>query len=125
MLIRRGISTLGEEFTDIEARSGTGFVEARLKGGILEVSYMEGRDIIFLLAEIIRALGPETITVIRGYATDRLSEKIEEADYVQRFARVLSARLAGNWSAEILNEGEKMWLVFTKVSLTQSWSALS
>jgi len=114
VLIRRGVSTLGEEFIDIEARSASGFVEARLQDGVLEVSYMQGPDVIFLLAAINRELGPETISVIRGYATDRLSERIIKADYLSRFAKLLSARLGENWSGEIVKKGAKQWLVFTK-----------
>lgn len=114
MIVQRGTSILGEQFIDIELRGDSGFVEARLKGRVLEISYMEGRDVIFQIAQIKRELGPEPFDVIRGYATGELVEKIMESGYWTRFAGLVSSRLGENWSAETIKEGAKTWLVLTK-----------
>jgi hypothetical protein len=116
MIVQRGTSILGERFIDIEVRGGSGFVEARLQGGVLEISYMEGRDVIFQIAQIQTELGREACDIIRGYATDELAEKIKVPGYLERFAGLMSARLGVNWSAQTVKEGAKTWLVFTKGS---------
>lgn len=119
MFIERGTSIFGEEFIDFEVRGPSGFVEARLQGGVLEISYMEGRDVIFQIVQIKRELARKMFDVIRGYATDELAEKIKVPGYLGRFADVLSARLGENWSAETVKEGAKTWLVFTRGALRE------
>ena len=114
MIVQRGTSILGEQFSDIEVRGESGLVEARLQGGVLEITYMEGRDVIFQIAQIQTWLGRAAFDVIRGYATDELAQKMEVPGYLRRFAGLVSARLGENWSAQTVKEGAKTWLIFTK-----------
>lgn len=112
--IEHGTSILGEGYTDIEVRSAVGVLEARLKDGVLQISYAEGNGFVFQLGQIQTALGPGAFAIVKGYATDQMAANIKKPGYVERLARAIGGRLGGAWSHAIVREGVKRWIVFMR-----------